>query len=232
MKKLQLPYHRKMKQTTLNSFIAAKKKNEHQSSCVVSQKINVNSPTLDISSNLHDVNFTNRAKHTTSDCIYSNTNETFVSTHGLQIMCNSNEQQCCTKPQCELVSNEIETVFSDDDKENYYKTHSESLACDSLICSNSRIMLNVDDESLSETESEVSYSTANNSSVTNYDLTMKFVSDSQGNKIFDHFTQKHKAVTLPSIEEDNLLTTSEQYYYQNFEEDLMNNDLWQSTEKF
>jgi len=46
MKKLQLPYHRKMKQTTLNSFIAVKKKNEHQSSSVFSQKINVNSPML------------------------------------------------------------------------------------------------------------------------------------------------------------------------------------------
>ena len=61
----------------------------------------------------------------------------------------------------------------------------------------------------------------------NYDLTMKFLPDSQGNNIFDRFTQK---ISFENQHHSDIWTDSEQQLYLNFEKDLISRDQCQSTQ--
>ena len=236
MKKMQLPYHKKMKQTTLQSFTMKKKNAIHEIPISKLPKSCSVTSTYENSKDHNAIDFmkNNEFSHNINLCdpsTFCNISSELlkpVKSEILQSQCSTSHQLPCIISQYSFVSNDSKTDISDKNKENFIPQLPQN------VCNES-----YSDNLLSDNENHSwkDFENADNNSVTvdslessgTYDLTMRFVPDSLGNQIFDHFSQK--VARKPNVK-DNLFTDSEKDFYQSFEKDLIHKNLCQSTQKF
>ena len=231
MKKLQLPYHKKMKQTTLRGFAVKKKKIENaNSNKPVTSKIlqslenNVNENLL-LHNNVFAESF--RVAEFKKDEVLVGCFSDLEQTNSIA----KQQQSQCFIPQSDLTSNPGKPASFNKEEEHAFQEFASNIT-DNRSSFHSDNNSQTDILSYLNSENVDHNIDSDNSIRNNYDLTMKFVSDSQGNKLFDHFTQKVKPVVCRSNIDNDLFTNSEQAFYCNFEKELIDKSLLQSTQNF
>ena len=222
MKKLEIPSRKKMKQTTIFSFASNQMNNEP----TLKEKLTLKRKIIPLPKRYND-NFEKNSPKKSKLTDKTNLNFNVFEKSYMKLNDKKNTDVTCMKNL--IVTHDFLNGNQHPKNNNLViQENGDDCPMNTSCKHNSKLIVH----DIQENENEFSPNIRTDSE--DMDYTMKFVSDSQGNKIFDHFSQKNVNSDCEASPTENVihLTDSENQLYCNFEKDLFHEKFWQSTQKY